>query len=665
MKKYKGLILFAVILVFLEATVFQYRFFLPHLYACEKGSVGVNDITILENYNGKTSNASVNGNSIQIVTKACLQVHFANKTPLYTLRVLSNSIDKGYKMKIYWTDESSSVRRSEGPEKNFSTLALGYKDYNMYSIGNCKELVVYIENTSKMGDLFLQGFSYNQPGYHFHLIRVVLLFLLGWALFKLFKTRAWALDSNKKHQRDVHATVICAFVCLMLCTFVLCPGVETNTEHCGITKIVYDKPDEKDAYMMQTQALYNGHLYLDTEVSPSLATLENPYDTGERRGVAYTWDFAFFEGKYYCYFGIVPTIFFLLPFRVITGQYFSSYYFAFLLGLGAILMLARIYRRLVNTFFKTINNVLYGFGLFTVLSGSMILFTAARSWFYEIPYNSCLLCSFCAINFAISAFTSKNHWKAHLLLTSIFIALAVGCRPVSGVVLLICLALIFRALKGSSKKEWLQSALLVAAPLCVMAIFLCLINYWRFGSPFDFGSAYQLTITDVRKVSIKNIPVVLTGIVKYLFQTPQVTGNFPFVFTTNYGFMENAQYVYQGRLCGLFAYPICWLVPGFITLRKQKDKPLFAFVGMLLIAALLALLFVAGFGGIVQRYLLDFQWMVVLASVFIGFSFVQNHDTKENAPVSLMMLGMMALSSFMAVAICIMGEYNRLALAYP
>ena len=104
---------------------------------------------------------------------------------------------------------------------------------------------------------------------------------------------------------------------------------------------------------------------------------------------------------------------------------------------------------------------------------------------------------------------------------------------------------------------------------------------------------------------------------------------------------------------------------SFIVIIVQKEKPLFAFVGMLLISALLALLFVAGFGGIVQRYLLDFQWMVVLASVFIGFSLVQNHDAKENAPVSLMMLGMMALSSFMAVAICIMGEYNRLALAYP
>lgn len=54
--------------------------------------------------------------------------------------------------------------------------------------------------------------------------------------------------------------------------------------------------------------------------------MDNPYDTKRRKNlkVPSEWDTAYFEGKYYVYFGIAPVLFFYLPYYLITGQGFPT-----------------------------------------------------------------------------------------------------------------------------------------------------------------------------------------------------------------------------------------------------------------------------------------------------------------------------------------------------
>ena len=46
------------------------------------------------------------------------------------------------------------------------------------------------------------------------------------------------------------------------------------------------------------------------DVDPRLSEMENPYDPQARKelGIYYHWDHAFYNGKYYMYFGIVPVV---------------------------------------------------------------------------------------------------------------------------------------------------------------------------------------------------------------------------------------------------------------------------------------------------------------------------------------------------------------------
>ena len=56
--------------------------------------------------------------------------------------------------------------------------------------------------------------------------------------------------------------------------------------------------------------------------------MDNPYDPELRtqEGVEYHPDHAFYNGKYYMYFGVVPVFLAFLPYRVITGQPLNSYH---------------------------------------------------------------------------------------------------------------------------------------------------------------------------------------------------------------------------------------------------------------------------------------------------------------------------------------------------
>ncbi|HRL03334.1 MAG TPA: hypothetical protein PKX81_00255, partial [Gemmiger formicilis] len=68
--------------------------------------------------------------------------------------------------------------------------------------------------------------------------------------------------------------------------------------------------------------LLNGRLDLEADPPAELLALDNPYDAGARDAAQINdihWDHAFYNGRYYVYFGIVPCLLFQLPFEALTG----------------------------------------------------------------------------------------------------------------------------------------------------------------------------------------------------------------------------------------------------------------------------------------------------------------------------------------------------------
>ena len=81
-----------------------------------------------------------------------------------------------------------------------------------------------------------------------------------------------------------------------------------------------------DQYARLGDALIHGHTNLDLPVPDELAQMSNPYDSDLRGQVAgridipIYWDHAFYKGKYYCYFGVVPAILLFIPYQLLTGK---------------------------------------------------------------------------------------------------------------------------------------------------------------------------------------------------------------------------------------------------------------------------------------------------------------------------------------------------------
>lgn len=85
---------------------------------------------------------------------------------------------------------------------------------------------------------------------------------------------------------------------------------------------------QRNEYELMANSLIEGHLYLDYTPNKALDEMENPYDTQMRRalGVHVHWDSAYYNGKYYMYFGVVPAVLVFVPYKLITGYSLASYH---------------------------------------------------------------------------------------------------------------------------------------------------------------------------------------------------------------------------------------------------------------------------------------------------------------------------------------------------
>lgn len=83
--------------------------------------------------------------------------------------------------------------------------------------------------------------------------------------------------------------------------------------------------EHSNQYAYLADALIHGHTSLDLEVPPALAAMENPYDYEARSklmsetGDYAMFDYAFYNGKYYCYFGVAPALLLYAPYQLFTG----------------------------------------------------------------------------------------------------------------------------------------------------------------------------------------------------------------------------------------------------------------------------------------------------------------------------------------------------------
>lgn len=489
-------------------------------------------------------------------------------------------------------------------------------------------------------------------------------FLLVLGFFLLFYYLAhpdkWqdAVYTGTKKQLVITAVVI-----------VLLIGLAWRLAHINPICIASPWPHHKQ-YQELAEVISEGHFYLDAEPSEGLLNAENPYDTIylQANGIHYLADYAYFEGKYYVYFGIVPELLLYLPHYLLSGEHTQNHMAVFLLYCGFILAVFALYHEVIKRWFAKTPYFLYLIlCTLTILCGNY-LFVIARPDMYDIPIMAANMFTAAGLFLWIKGkYTETGIGRSiSLFLGSLCMALVAGCRPQMLLFSALAIPLFWEEFMPKHRFIGLNSAdsdndpslkqslvtkkmLIDVASICLPYLFVAAgIMYYnaaRFGSPFDFGATYSLTSNDMTRRSF-NIHQTLLGLWHYLFRFPVIGSDFPFlqgiqIDSASYMGKLNAEYTYGGILA---SNVFLWII---FTLRSNKkilqEKGIYIFsVVSACVTVILCIVDVTG-AGILQRYMVDMVWGIWFAAVLLMLAWTEKTINKGNIKTAALFLAIVCL----------------------
>jgi len=389
-------------------------------------------------------------------------------------------------------------------------------------------------------------------------------------------------------------------------------------------------------------AFLAGQVSLIETPHPELTEMDNPYDWSERirLGIGYKWDHLLFNNKYYSYYGIAPVVLLFLPYHVATGYYFPTVWAVFLFGALGIVFLTKLYMAFIKRWFSSLP-----FGM--VVMGLIILQTASGVWvnfssplFYEIAQTGAFMFTVIGSWALLSATLCKQPRSAWLYIFAgaAALSLAVMCRPTTAVYAVI--ALVFLWIERNTFKAHMTVPSYICAfaiPFAVLGGTQALYNYARFGSFFEFGIKYSLTINDFTNAQY-HPRMALIGFYNFLAAFPQVKPEFPFIFSQFSTLNVNGYYFIANFIAiGIFfrALPAFYLFRAGSTSRLLPDsstplRNMRIVWALLCIAAPIIIIFSIWESGYGYRYCADFSWQIIIGALTILYiRFLHQKDTDE------------------------------------
>ena len=382
-------------------------------------------------------------------------------------------------------------------------------------------------------------------------------------------------------------------------------------------------------YGALAHSLLNGRLDLQRDPPAAMAEMQNPYDTAARQSAApdALWDVAYYQGRYYVYFGIVPCLLFQLPFELLTGvpdlpPSLAMIVMAWLL----ILAVFGLVRQAAQRWFPSASAAACLLAAAGIAGGSQVYYLLLRPSVYEYA----ILCGaafvllalwqwLCAANTPV-----QHHGKImlHMALGSLCMALVAGCRPQMELFAVLCLPIFWPQYirqKRLRSKQGITEAIAFVLPVILVALGLMAYNAARFGSPFDFGANYNLTSNDMTHRGFR-IGRLAPAMFTYFLSLPVVQAVFPYLagtkMQTNFMGMTITEVFYGGALVSL---PLLWAFAALPLLRRRmaRQKDLRA---MVLLPVLLAVILAAldcQMAGVLYRYLSDYLTPLLFAAALV------------------------------------------------
>lgn len=394
-----------------------------------------------------------------------------------------------------------------------------------------------------------------QP-FHFMTARFLLLLLFLTVLFavKIFDLHLVTYEPTNRKHRIVLAVISAVCVCSPL----------LFSSHQNL--ISYDETTDvsnEDVFIQAFDALQHGQVSLRRAVSPELAALSESevYDNSLRseKEIAYAWDHAFKDGKYYSYFGITPLVtlyypMFWLTHKVPKVSWSIMFYSVFAVAFTCLAIIAG-----VTLLVKKPNLLMLCLTLPASVLTVGIFYTVQYTGIYVLPLVSAICFLMLAFWQGFAACMEQKKWKmyVHFGVSGLALGLCAGSRPSVAISASILLPLFLGILMNKEEKwkDKLLKAGVFAVPLFAVVAVLLVYNHARFGSYTDFGATYQLTVSNVNANNLR-LYAIPDGIYHYMLQPPEFKGTFPFVGFSWQGLPNYERYRFTYSNMGILWVPI-------------------------------------------------------------------------------------------------------------
>lgn len=375
-------------------------------------------------------------------------------------------------------------------------------------------------------------------------------------------------------------------------------------------------------YYELTRALAKGHFSLDYPVPDELVQLENPYDMNTWGEIDVHWDNAFYNGKYYCYFGIVPVLLVYLPYYLMTGtmllNHTASLIFSIAMITGSFYLIRQILKK-------------WGSGRVPFFSWPMLavmlsfsenfFFLYMRPYFYNIPIIAANALTVWGLGLWLKGMLAEKRKGLYYFLGSLGMALVAGCRPQMVLISFLAIPLFWDIVIRKRKlfsKDSIKETAAFCMPYIVIAAFLMYYNYARFGSILEFGAKYNMTTNDMTRRGF-NLDRLGTGVFTFLFQPPNIVSTFPYVREALISSRYMGRMIVEFVLGGIFMTNIITLLNGLTISVKDilKKRRVWELVLSCLCFMVILGCADATIAGILQRYTADIVLMALLPASII------------------------------------------------
>lgn len=443
-----------------------------------------------------------------------------------------------------------------------------------------------------------------------HWERILILYILGAFIYILKKNKNPKAIWNISFEEGEKKYAFAVWICMLVLAVAVCAMVQLNTA-------------SNEIHQSLAEAFMEGRTYIDEEPPQYLIEMDNPYDFHAREELQaeteelYLWDYAYYDGHYYVYFGVLPVLLLYLPIYALTGVMLRT---DIVLGLFCLMLIPACFYLVYAVFgrwYKRCPYILYPVFSIALFFGSGVITLLRRPAVYEVCIISGMVCVIAGLAFWISAGAKNGLCAWKLFAGSLLVAATAACRPQFLIGMLLAPILFIPVLIEDKKikiGKHIGEIVVFSIPFIVVAASVMTYNYVRFDSIFEFGATYNLTTNDVTGRGW-NVARTGYGIYEYLLRPLCIKTQFPFLAFQDMDTSYVGLTIYEKHFGGIIWYnPLIFLAFGKIAGKRDKKEA--GILNGLAIASIVCTVLVvianANMGGIVERYQSDFLWMVYL-----------------------------------------------------